>query len=289
MSKSPVEKAIDKYSKESERAQNEAKVREYASHIVSGQESISGFRVMDADSETLLKEILSQYDGNPQNHVRFSLDRLHRSITSNIAVQYEKLKMYGVLNQILSHGHGGTITLSDCAKTYFEDKEAALKRADEEKAEKRRLAEIEAASHIHKQYDVFISHASSDKESYVDELAQVVKRLGINVFYDKDVLSWGDNWKKTILNGTADSEFAIIVISRNFFGREWTEKELNEFLNRQNEDGQKIILPLLHEISRMDLLDHYPALEEIQYISSRDYSKEGIAILLARELIKRYK
>ena len=127
-------------------------------------------------------------------------------------------------------------------------------------------------------YDVFISHANADKEKYVDDLWKVVSGLGIRIFYDKDVISWGDNWKEIILNGTADSEFAIIVISKSFFGREWTEKQLNEFLSQQNESGQKIVLPLLYEIERSDLINHYPELEEIQCISAEYYSKEEIAI-----------
>lgn len=116
-----------------------------------------------------------------------------------------------------------------------------------------------------------------------------VKRLGINVFYDTDVLSWGDNWKQVILDGTQNSEFAIIVISENFFGREWTEKELNEFLNQQNESGQKIVLPLLHNITLDELKKHYPQLGDIQCISSENCNREKITILLAKELIKRYK
>ena len=76
---------------------------------------------------------------------------------------------------------------------------------------------------------------------------------------------------------------------KNFFGREWTEKELNEFLNQQNESGQKIVLPLLHEISLDELKEHYPQLGDIQCINTKDYSKEEITILLAKELIKRYK
>lgn len=141
----------------------------------------------------------------------------------------------------------------------------------------------------YKEYDVFISHANKDKKVYVEELNDVIKRLGINVFFDKESISWGDDWKKVILDGTARSEFAIIVISENFFDREWTEKELNEFLSRQNETGQKIVLPLLLGISGNQVMKKYPSLESIQYISSEDYSKEEIAILLAKELIKRYK
>jgi len=117
-----------------------------------------------------------------------------------------------------------------------------------------------------KRYDVFLSHASKDKLNYVDSLYIALRKLGVNIFYDSDVLSWGDNWKEVILNGVAQSEFAIVVISKDFFGREWTERELNEFLQRQDEGNQKLVLPLLYETSADD-----------------------IAILLAKELIKRYK
>ena len=91
------------------------------------------------------------------------------------------------------------------------------------------------------------------------------------------------------MDGTAQSEFAIIVISNQFFGREWAERELNEFLQQQNENGQKIILPLLHEISFDELKAHYPELEYIQSLKTSDHSKDAIAILLAKELIKRYR
>lgn len=143
--------------------------------------------------------------------------------------------------------------------------------------------------HPRKKYDVFISHANKDKLVYVDLLNSTVKRLGINVFYDSDVLSWGDKWKQVILDGTASSEFAIIVISQNFFDREWTERELHEFLTRQNGTGQKIVLPLLYGITLDQLKDKYPELGDIQCIKAEDFTKEEIVILLARELIKRYK
>jgi hypothetical protein len=140
-----------------------------------------------------------------------------------------------------------------------------------------------------KQYDVFISHANKDKLDYVDSLYLALRKLGIVIFYDSEVLSWGDAFKKVILEGTAKSEFAIIVISKQFFGREWTEIELNEFLTRQNESGQKTILPLLHKISLDELKEHYPDLGDIQCIDSDSYDVDGIALLLAKELIKRYR
>ena len=290
MTKSIIEKEMEKQTKEAKKAAQQAQIRERASAIVSSQQFISGFQVMDQDSEKTLHAILNSYNGNENNYIGgFYEESLPKYLQDSISVQYEKLYMYGMLSNYYQFVNCAELTITERAKTYFTDKELALARAEEEKNEQRRLAEIEVATHIHKRYDVFISHASKDKNEFVDELNRTIKKLGINVFYDTDVLSWGDNWKKGIINGTADSEFAIIVISKNFFGREWTEKELNEFLNQQNESEQKIVLPLLHGISRQELLEHYPVLEDIQYINTEDYSKEEITILLAKELIKRYR
>lgn len=138
-------------------------------------------------------------------------------------------------------------------------------------------------------YDVFISHANVDKIEYVEQLKQSLDKLKINIFYDKDTLEWGDKWKDKILEGVGQAEFAIIVISENFFGREWTEKELNEFLNRQNKNGQKTILPIIHNISSDQLKEKYPDVAEIQVLDSSDYSTDEIALKFASQLIKRLK
>ena len=139
------------------------------------------------------------------------------------------------------------------------------------------------------EYDVFISHASKDKADLVEELYQSLNKLGVAIFYDKESLEWGDNWKDRILNGTNKAEFAIIVISENFFDREWTERELSEFLNRQNRNGQKLILPILHNITVSQLQEKYPSVADLQAIDSSKYNCDQIALLFARQLIKRLK
>ncbi len=139
------------------------------------------------------------------------------------------------------------------------------------------------------EYDVFISHANADKEELIEELYNSLDKLGIKIFYDKEVLEWGDKWKDKILEGTKKAEFAIIVISENFFDREWTERELVEFLNRQNRNGQKLILPILHNITVDQLKEKYPSIADIQAIDSAKYTCDHIALLFARQLIKRLK
>lgn len=147
----------------------------------------------------------------------------------------------------------------------------------------------EYTERLNKEYDVFISHANADKDDYVEELYATLLKYNLKIFYDKNTIDWGDKWKEKIIEGTNKSEFAIIVISNNFFGRVWAEIELSEFLNRQNNSGQKIILPILHKITIQDLEKKYPSLANIQALNTKDKNCNEIAIEFIKQLIERLK
>ncbi len=138
-------------------------------------------------------------------------------------------------------------------------------------------------------YDIFLSHANSDKIGYVEDLYNSLSKLGVKIFYDKDTIKWGDKWKEKIINGVQNSEFAILVISNNYFGREWTEKELYELLNRQNRIGQKVILPILYNITIEELSARYPMVADIQALNYSDFSCDEIALKFAEQFIIRLK
>ena len=46
---------------------------------------------------------------------------------------------------------------------------------------------------MNKKWDVFISHSSEDKDAVVRELANLLKRLGLKVWYDEFTLKVGDS------------------------------------------------------------------------------------------------
>lgn len=280
MAKTSYEKALEKKQREDKKLAEQEARRQRASAIVNGQPIIGGMRIMDAASEEIFKIILEEYDGNEERFVHKGYDVIPSAYHSSLLLEFEKLSMYGVVSSphVWINGFWET-NITPQGLTYFEDKAKA--KQQEEKSAARSL------SKVRKEYDVFISHANKDKSEYVDELYLAIRKLGTHIFYDSEVLSWGDNWKQVILDGTERSEFAVIVISENFFDREWTEIELNEFLTRQNTSGQKIVLPLLHNISLDMLKEKYPALGDIQVIDTQRYTKEEIAILFAKELIKR--
>lgn len=139
---------------------------------------------------------------------------------------------------------------------------------------------------VKNKYSVFVSHCSKDKIDYVDDLVEEIKRLGITVFYDTDVISWGDNLKEKIDMGLKTCKLAVIVISPNYFGREWTEYEIHKLLERQNEEKRKLIMPILYNTSKEELVKHYPALKDISFKYSKSQSKSKLAQDLKKELEK---
>ncbi|WP_242623662.1 toll/interleukin-1 receptor domain-containing protein [Intestinimonas massiliensis (ex Afouda et al. 2020)] len=275
MAKSAFEKAIEKQQREAKKLADQEARRQRANAIVNGQPIVDGVRIMDPSAEEIFGIMLSLYDGNENRDISGDYQVFPTAYHSSIALEFEKLNMYGVISSSHTYLGGWSATISPQGLTYFARKENAQMSAQTKEVITK------------KEYDVFISHACKDKSDYVDSLYMTIRKLGVHIFYDTEILSWGDNWKQVILDGTNSSEFAIIVISENFFGREWTERELQEFLTRQNTSGQKIVLPLLHNITLERLKEEYPSLGDIQVIDSNRYSKEEIAILFAKELIKR--
>ena len=278
----PFQKSIDKQIKEAKRREEQEGRRAQALSIIKGQPVVGGMRILDSAAEEILSVILELYDNNDRRYVGNDAEVFPPAYESTLLLEFEKLKLYGMIASSSVYVDGfWKVTLSPQGITYFSDKTKAY--------EKEKTQQENGVKPMRKQYDVFISHANKDKSDYVDSLYMAIRKLGVNIFYDSEVLSWGDDWKKVLLEGTEKSEFAIIVISENFFGREWTERELEEFLKRQNTSGQKIVLPLLHNVSLDMLKGQYPTLADIQCIDTERFSKEDITVLFAKELIKRLK
>ena len=139
------------------------------------------------------------------------------------------------------------------------------------------------------EYDVFLSHAHADKESFVADLKKSFEKLGIRIFYDTDSIKWGNNWKKKIYEGLDTCRFAVIVISDDFYGRKWTEEELKTLLTRQNSNGEEVILPILYNTTSSDMQNHYESLADIHFLEVSDTCDiKDITILLAERLLDDY-
>jgi hypothetical protein len=121
------------------------------------------------------------------------------------------------------------------------------------------------------EWDVFICHASEDKEEFVQPLAISLISCGLKVWYDEFTLTVGDSLRGSIDKGLANSRYGIVVISPSFFSKDWPQKELNG-LAALEANGRKVILPVWHKIDAIGVRKYSPTLAD-RFATS---SKEGI-------------
>lgn len=138
----------------------------------------------------------------------------------------------------------------------------------------------EPAITIEKIYDVFISHASEDKEEIVRPLADALEAAGVSVFYDDFELRIGNSLRRTIDKGLANSRFGVVVLSENFFRKGWPKYELDGLVTK-GIDGDQVILPIWHNISKAQVMTESPSLADKLARSTSTHTVEEIAAEIA--------
>src|SRR5215467_8448200 len=112
---------------------------------------------------------------------------------------------------------------------------------------------------IEKRWDVFISHASEDKDTFVRPLAMALCQLGASVWYDEFTLTVGDSISRSIDKGLANSAYGLVVLSTAFLQKPWPEYELRGLVSREISED-RVILPIWHGIAREQLVAFSPSL-----------------------------
>lgn len=125
-------------------------------------------------------------------------------------------------------------------------------------------------------FDVFISHASEDKDEIVRPLAVALKESGLSVWFDEFELKIGDSLRRKIDKGLVSSRFGIVVLSKAFFGRGWTEYELDGLVTRAI-SGEQVLLPVWHGVTKKEVIDYSPSLADKLARNTTNYTVEEIA------------
>lgn len=120
---------------------------------------------------------------------------------------------------------------------------------------------LEAAAKFQFDWDVFVSHASEDKEPFVKQLADRLAIEGIAVWYDEFALTVGDSLRRSIDKGLSKSRYGIVVLSPRFFAKEWPQKELDGLVARER-GGEKVILPIWLDLDHSEVVAHSPMLAD---------------------------
>lgn len=134
------------------------------------------------------------------------------------------------------------------------------------------------------EYDVFISHASEDKDTVVRPLANALVQHGLRVWYDEFELKIGDSLRRKIDKGLANSRFGIVVLSRDFIKKGWTNYELDGIISKAV-SGEQVMLPIWHEITKQEIIAYSPSLADKVARNTSSYTIDEIANEIA-ELIR---
>jgi hypothetical protein len=116
-------------------------------------------------------------------------------------------------------------------------------------------------------FDVFISHASEDKDDVVRPLANALREIG-------------DSLRRKIDRGLGSSRFGVVVLSQAFFGKGWPEYELDGLVTKAV-SGDQVLLPVWHNVSKSEVIGYSPSLADRLARSTSTNTVEEIAAEIA--------
>jgi hypothetical protein len=104
-------------------------------------------------------------------------------------------------------------------------------------------------------WDLFISHASEDKDEIVRPLANQFSGRNVRVWYDEYELRIGDSLRESIENGLRHSRYGLVVLSPHFFGKKWPKRELDGLFTLETSSRNRI-LPIWHNVTAEDVTQY---------------------------------
>jgi hypothetical protein len=190
------------------------------------------------------------------------------------------------INKLLESSESGLMKELKPADIFFElldtkfssDSEGVQKIPSNDKTNGKSLIGI-------KQYDAFICHASEDKDHFVRPFVQQLEKGNAKIWYDEFELEIGDSLRQSIDKGLVNSRYGIVILSRSFFSKNWTKYELDG-LTAKEINGEKVTLPIWHDINKEEVLQHSPTLADKCAADSKTMSIEEISSKIIKILNK---
>jgi len=132
-----------------------------------------------------------------------------------------------------------------------------------------------------KPYDVALSFAGEDRP-YVSQVAEYVRKRGLNVFYDSffEVELWGKDLTETLDTVyRKDAQFVVIFISSSYVKKEWTNFERRSALAAAIRSSSEYVLPV-----RFDDTDLPGLPPTVAYKDARKLSADALAEMIIAKL-----
>lgn len=110
--------------------------------------------------------------------------------------------------------------------------------------------------------EIFVCHAREDKEDVAKPLADALTHHGYSVWLDKYVLQLGDSLRRSIDAGLGSCRYGVVILSHNFFRKEWPQHELDGLVAMETQDRRKRILPVWHQVTSTEVSQYSPTLAD---------------------------
>jgi hypothetical protein len=129
--------------------------------------------------------------------------------------------------------------------------------------------------------DVFLSHASEDKDEIARPLADELKALGVKVWFDELNIRVGQSIRREIEEGIREAPFGLVIISKHFMAKQWTQVELDALWGKKLAAADDSLLPVWHKVTYDEVQVGLPLLAGLHALNTSTMPITKIAELLA--------
>lgn len=105
-------------------------------------------------------------------------------------------------------------------------------------------------------FDVFISHASEDKEEIARPIFTACAKLGLKAFLDEAHIGWGQSFTQKINTALGSARTVLAIVSPASVAKEWPVLEVNTALSLETSGHKKVVPVIVGEpdLSRLPLV-----------------------------------
>ena len=131
------------------------------------------------------------------------------------------------------------------------------------------------------QSDIFLSHASEDKDEIGRPLREALEARGLVVWFDEVKIKVGQSIRQEIEKGISGAKFGVVILSPSFFAKQWTQAELDALFTKKVDTGRSVILPIWHRVTKDEVAAHSPLLAGLLALNSATMTLAEIADAIA--------
>ncbi len=119
-------------------------------------------------------------------------------------------------------------------------------------------------------WDIFISYSRGNKKTVAWPLAVALRKCGLQVWFDDTMIEPGTAVSAKIDEGIANSRFAVVALSPDYFASNWAMAELNAIITKEKNCTPNILIPVLYNMTHKDLQHRSPLLAGLKTIQFED-------------------